>query len=102
MTIRLALRRTPEHWSPPASARAHLLTPRTPLVLRNVLAVFALATLAAAASLRAQTPPASVPDPAFTFTQAMVTMRDGVRLNTTFFVPKNQSGPLPILFVRTP
>ena len=102
MTIRLALRRTPEHWSPPASARAHLLTLRTPLALLTVLTALALTTLAAAASLRAQTPPAPVPDPAFTFTQAMVTMRDGVRLNTTFFVPKNRSGPLPILFVRTP
>jgi putative CocE/NonD family hydrolase len=42
------------------------------------------------------------PDSNFTYTRAMVTMRDGVKLNTVFFVPKNQSGPLPVLFLRTP
>jgi putative CocE/NonD family hydrolase len=52
-------------------------------------------------SLAAQQPPVA-PDPNFTFSQVMVSMRDGVRLNTTLFVPRNQAGPLPILFVRTP
>ena len=42
------------------------------------------------------------PDSAFTFAETMVPMRDGVRLHTVYFVPKNQAGPLPILFVRTP
>jgi uncharacterized protein len=32
----------------------------------------------------------------------MIPMRDGVRLNTEIFVPKNATGPLPILFRRTP
>jgi putative CocE/NonD family hydrolase len=50
--------------------------------------------------VRAQ--PQAAPDTNFTFSLAMVTMRDGVRLNTTMFVPKRQAGPLPILFVRTP
>ena len=53
-----------------------------------------------AVAVLAQQPPA--PDSNFVFTQAMVTMRDGVRLNTTFFVPRHQSAMLPILFVRTP
>ena len=44
----------------------------------------------------------SAPDSNFTYTSAMVTMRDGVKLNTVFFVPKKQSGPLPVLFLRTP
>ncbi len=35
-------------------------------------------------------------------TNAMVVMRDGVKLNTDFYVPQNQSGPLPILLLRTP
>ena len=52
-----------------------------------------------AASLRAQQ---LQPDPRFTFSEAMVPARDGIRLHTTFFTPKDQSAPLPILFVRTP
>ncbi len=35
-------------------------------------------------------------------TNAMVVMRDGVKLNTDFYVPRDQSGPLPILLLRTP
>ncbi len=33
---------------------------------------------------------------------AMVPMRDGVKLNTNIFTPKNITGPLPILLERTP
>jgi putative CocE/NonD family hydrolase len=35
-------------------------------------------------------------------TNAMIAMRDGVRLNTDVYAPRDQSGPLPILFLRTP
>jgi uncharacterized protein len=35
-------------------------------------------------------------------TNVMIAMRDGVKLNTDFYVPRDQSGPLPILFRRTP
>jgi len=38
----------------------------------------------------------------FTSSDAMIAMRDGVRLNTKIFVPRQQSGPLPILLLRTP
>lgn len=38
----------------------------------------------------------------FTRTEVMVPMRDGVRLQTAIFVPKNATAPLPILFTRTP
>ncbi|HVT41094.1 MAG TPA: CocE/NonD family hydrolase [Gemmatimonadaceae bacterium] len=62
---------------------------------RGVL--FAIAVLVA--KVEGQQPAA---DSNFTFSQVMVTMRDGVRLNTTLFVPRMQAGPLPILFVRTP
>ncbi len=41
-------------------------------------------------------------DARFTRTEAMVPMRDGVRLFTRVYVPKDAKGPLPILFLRTP
>src|SRR5499433_2487208 len=40
--------------------------------------------------------------PAFDLTNAMIPMRDGVKLNTNIFVPKNAAGPLPIILERTP
>ncbi|MFY7953895.1 MAG: CocE/NonD family hydrolase, partial [Armatimonadaceae bacterium] len=38
----------------------------------------------------------------FTRTAEMVPMRDGVKLFTTVYVPKKATGPLPIIFLRTP
>lgn len=32
----------------------------------------------------------------------MITMRDGIKLHTVIFTPKNNEGPLPILITRTP
>ena len=52
-----------------------------------------------AVSVYAQQPQ---PDARFTFSEAMIPVRDGIRLHTTFFTPKDQTAPLPILFVRTP
>ena len=34
--------------------------------------------------------------------EQMIVMRDGVRLYTNIYTPKNQRGPLPIIFERTP
>jgi hypothetical protein len=46
---------------------------------------------------------APAPKPsAFTLTRAMIPMRDGARLETNIFAPKNASKPLPFLFIRTP
>lgn len=42
------------------------------------------------------------PRPVFTLEEVMVPMRDGVRLQTVILRPVDQSGPLPILFRRTP
>jgi putative CocE/NonD family hydrolase len=42
------------------------------------------------------------PAPEFTITEAMVPMRDGVKLHTVVFTPKNASTLLPFLFMRTP
>jgi hypothetical protein len=39
---------------------------------------------------------------AFEKTSAMIAMRDGVRLNTNIYAPKNAGGPLPIMLERTP
>ena len=38
----------------------------------------------------------------YTKSEAMVPMRDGIKLHTVLFAPKEQAGPLPVLFVRTP
>ncbi len=38
----------------------------------------------------------------FDFQAVMVPMRDGVKLNTHIFTPKNQAGPLPMILERTP
>ena len=35
--------------------------------------------------------------PAFDLTNAMIPMRDGVKLNTNIFIPKNAARPLPII-----
>ena len=39
---------------------------------------------------------------AFEMTNAMIAMRDGVKLNTNIFSPKNTREPLPIILERTP
>eukprot|EP01035_Chromulina_nebulosa_P039930 gene39930-53997_t len=38
----------------------------------------------------------------YLFEEVMVPMRDGARMQTVIMRPRNQSGPLPILFQRTP
>src|SRR5215216_2538825 len=43
--------------------------------------------------------PASV---AFEKIEAMIPMRDGVKLNTVILAPKSASEPLPVLMIRTP
>jgi len=40
--------------------------------------------------------------PQFTLKEAMIPVRDGIHLQTAIIRPANQSGPLPILFTRTP
>jgi putative CocE/NonD family hydrolase len=61
-----------------------------------VLAAVALIVPAAVA----QDAPGS--DPRFDRTGAMVPMRDGVKLNTSVYVPKGAKEPLPIILLRTP
>src|SRR5947209_4146324 len=64
-------------------------------------AVFLLAlALSAPTAVRAQQPDAIAKR--FTRTEAMIPMRDGVKLYTTLYVPKDAKGPLPFLMMRTP
>ena len=60
-------------------------------------AVFLLVFLASAISGIAQQP-----DAPFTRTEAMVPMRDGVRLYTQIYVPTKSTDKLPMLLLRTP
>ena len=55
--------------------------------------------LLASASAHAQSP---APQPVFTYRQVMIPMRDGVHLQTVILAPVGKTGPLPILFRRTP
>jgi hypothetical protein len=42
------------------------------------------------------------PDSVYAKSEVMIPMRDGVRLNTSIFVPRNQQGNLPFVMLRTP
>ena len=44
----------------------------------------------------------SAQSPKFTYQKVMVPVRDGVRLETVIMTPTPATGPLPILFRRTP
>jgi putative CocE/NonD family hydrolase len=61
--------------------------------------------VATAVSIFAQVMPsgqAPAAAPEFTETRAMIPMRDGAKLFTVLFVPKNAQPPLPFLIMRTP
>ena len=59
------------------------------------------ASLMSAATLAWQSEPPSPAD-RFTVTDAMIPARDGVRLHTKIFTPKDQREALPIIMRRTP
>jgi predicted acyl esterase len=64
-----------------------------------------LASLFHAATVSAQTvTPKDLEEQAkqFTRTAAMIPMRDGVKLYTTIYVPKEHKDPLPFVLMRTP
>src|SRR4051812_48895982 len=72
--------------------------------MRRITRAFALAGLLLAAATLS-TPPTAPAQPQagrFTRTEAMVTMRDGVKLYTTVYAPKAAKGRLPIILVRSP
>ncbi len=71
------------------------------MALAHASAVGAQSPPAPAAPAEAKAP-AAAPQPAFTFQEVMIPMRDGVKLQTVILTPTDRSGPLPILIKRTP
>lgn len=65
-------------------------------ILRFILPFFIVVSAAA------QQAPQSTAKPIFKLQEAMIPVRDGVRLQTAILIPVDQHGPLPILFRRTP
>jgi len=61
---------------------------------------FVLALALAAAPLSAAC--AQSADSGYVSTEVMIPVRDGVRLHTFIVAPRNRTGPLPILLMRTP
>jgi hypothetical protein len=66
--------------------------------------LLALAILTALAASGQVAPPGrpAPPAPQFSVTRVMIPMRDGVKLNTVVFSPRNALAPLPFLLMRTP
>jgi uncharacterized protein len=71
--------------------------PIAPLLRR--LAALSLAAVLVAGTAETQEPQAR---PLYTRDEVMIPVRDGVHLQTVILAPVDQSGPLPILFTRTP
>jgi putative CocE/NonD family hydrolase len=68
-------------------------------LIRMRIALLSLIALTVAGAADAQDSAASVQ---FKLEEVMVPVRDGVHLQTAILTPVSQSGPLPILFTRTP
>jgi uncharacterized protein len=66
------------------------------------LAVALALAIGAVPPARAQTPADTGEAARWERIEAMVPMRDGAKLYTIVFVPKERRGPMPILFLRTP
>jgi uncharacterized protein len=75
-----------------------------PIALRRAILALALAVVVLPVAAFSPSAAQQVADPSarFTRTNVMVAMRDGVRLNTDIYVPKDRTGPLPVIFLRTP
>ncbi|HUK89432.1 MAG TPA: CocE/NonD family hydrolase [Blastocatellia bacterium] len=72
------------------------------LLLLTMAVVAVLLYLPAGLTGHAASPNPADDPPGFNKTEVMIATRDGVRLNTVVYAPKNASGPLPILILRTP
>src|SRR5262245_25547068 len=66
--------------------------------MRPTILAVGLIAVAVTPAARQQASPADQ----FTVRDVMIPARDGVKLHTKIFAPKNQSGPLPIIMKRTP
>jgi putative CocE/NonD family hydrolase len=74
----------------------------TAMPVKTARGVAALAVLTALLPALAQAQAATDPSLAWDRIEAMVPMRDGVRLQTEIYLPKGLKEKLPILFIRTP
>lgn len=83
--------------TPPSIAFSRNLAMRIFRFLSRVLALFAL--LIGGRGLAAQSPPVTE---VYEKTEVMIPARDGVKLYTEIYAPRNQAGDLPIIFLRTP
>ena len=79
-----------------------MTTHSSPPVRPAGLAVAAVILLLSFAFAGVQSQATQSPGDAFTVLDVMIPARDGVRLHTKVFTPKNQTGPLPIILRRTP
>jgi len=79
-------------------------SPAHPRVRTTRAAPWAVATAALALPLLPIASSAQQPaqDPRFDVQEVMIPTRDGVKLHTLVYTPRTQTGPLPILFRRTP
>jgi len=71
-------------------------------VMPRVISVFGGCASALTAAVVALTLTAAAQTPAYSYRKTMVPVRDGVRLETVIMAPVNATGPLPILFRRSP
>src|SRR5688500_8138736 len=84
--------------------RAPLMIQMTRMTRRAAWAALVIVSAAAPCGITFAQTPATPADPAAAFekTEVMVPTRDGVKLHTIIFAPKNATGNLPILLTRTP
>src|SRR4051794_23815967 len=71
-----------------------------PARVQSVAALLAALLILGPTRAPAQQPVASAER--FVASESMIPMRDGVRLHTRIFVPKDQTAPLPLILLRTP
>jgi putative CocE/NonD family hydrolase len=71
-------------------------------LVRSSILRFVLPLLFAMSAAAQQTPPQPAPKPIFKLQEVMIPVRDGVHLQTVILTPVDPTGPLPILFRRTP
>ncbi len=76
-----------------------MMTPRLSSVARRLSFAVVLLLLGSTA-LGYQAP--SDPARGFARTEARIPMRDGIRLNTAIYVPRDAKAPLPLILLRTP
>jgi len=68
-------------------------------ILSRLVGILAIGIVFAAAPLRAEEPALGE---IYTKSKVMIPVRDGIKLSTEIYAPREQTAPLPIIFLRTP